>query len=86
MSKQEKYEEAARELAEKERLKAEEKRKEMLEEWENLSAGKGYRNKTKLRGQTDTSAEEPNKSKPKKSTLRSGLLLMIPFDFECHIK
>lgn len=58
---QETYEAAARLLAEKQREKDEEKQRQRLEDLENLVSGKGYRNKSDLRGQ-DTTQEQQGTS------------------------
>jgi hypothetical protein len=78
---QEKYDRDAAEAAEKEKAREEEKRRERLQELENLTQGKGYRNKIRVAeaefsdGVTRT---EPDGSKSKrKPLLRPGRLQVV---------
>lgn len=76
---QEQYDQAAREMQEKEAAKEEAKRQEKIQEWENFKEGKGYRNKSDKFKTSNEATNESGKTPgtKKKATLRSGTFLKI---------
>ena len=77
---QEAHDIAARELAEKERQKEEERRAQKVEQLENLLEGKGYNNKSNrtCAGESEKSGTTSKVNKTK-SNFRSGKLLLIQY-------
>lgn len=63
---QELYNSKAEVHAEEQKKREEERRKELIEDWENHKMGKGYKSKLKNKTQKDDSSQPAGLSKPKK--------------------